>query len=64
MSSNPNLTAAKPATTVIKIYKPAVRYSPELINFIFSKAKVEKVVKPPQKPVINISLKLSFAKFA
>jgi hypothetical protein len=55
-----------PKATLAMIYIEKYKMSPLLRRFIFSNAKVEKVVKPPQKPVIsnNLVCGLSAADFS
>jgi hypothetical protein len=45
-----------PKSTLATIYIEKYKISPLLRRFIFSNAKVEKVVNPPQKPVIRNNL--------
>ena len=44
-----------PITTLKNIYKIARPNCPSRISCMFSIEKAEKVVKPPQKPVVNIN---------
>jgi len=48
--------AAIPVIKLIIVYKKAEAYCPACSNSKFSKEKVEKVEKPPQKPVIANNL--------
>lgn len=45
-------TAIIPVTNVIVVYKRKLRKSPDFKNTWFSYANVEKVVRPPQNPVV------------
>lgn len=49
--NTPKRIAKIPSTRLPKAYKKKERYSPLLSKDLFSKAKVENVVNPPQNPV-------------
>lgn len=57
----PAQTAKIPRMQLSKMYSIAILICPLVINCNVSLEKVEKVVKPPQKPVINNSFKLVFS---
>ena len=48
---SPRATAATPTIILASMYRVKCHSSPEFSSECFSKAKVEKVVNPPQKPV-------------
>ena len=50
-SQSPKTTAKIPTPMLDNIYRAKLRSSPLRNKWCFSKAKAEKVVKPPQKPV-------------
>src|SRR5690554_3102523 len=53
----PVQTAKTPKITLNAMCKSAKNVFPDWNNFMFSRAKAEKVVNPPQKPVMNNNLK-------
>jgi hypothetical protein len=57
ISQNPHPTANNPIKTLLPIYNRAIRVFPDSKSFILSAEKVEKVVNPPQNPVIKRNLK-------
>lgn len=50
-NNKPKNTAINPRILLASIFKKASLYSPVFNNIIVSRAKEEKVVKPPNKPV-------------
>jgi hypothetical protein len=56
MIAIPANTPAVPKATLAMMYNEKYNISPPLRRFMFSNAKVENVVYPPQKPVISNNL--------
>ena len=56
----PRYAAIRPKNTLRLTYKAKKKKLPSLSRAIFSLAKVEKVVNPPQKPTVRKSLSSEF----